>query len=335
MQYNPKSETKQIYLGIEVLRMILSFLIVFVHCFKKKYAKSKLLIIPFYCLIFYVPTFFIISFYFSYKAFSSRNIIKIKERFLRILIPYIIWPIIFWLRFEIMIYLKGIKDENKFKNLYYQMLIGDGFHGVFWFQFNLIMFSLLFTIIIFLFKKKNLFIIQILGILMLIFNFGGYINVFKKFKHPVNHSIKPIPSTLIYSIIGFFLGKLIILDKLKKHRLKTIIIFLPTIYIIRIYPDLFIIINNFKIIIIIYVIINLFFFFAILPFDKINNKMIVIIIKQITSYTGGVYYIHPEIRYIVKKKTFIGCMKNYLICYSICFIGSKLLKNYKLKYLFI
>ena len=76
---------------------------------------------------------------------------------------------------------------------------------------------------------------------------------------------------------------------------------------------------------------NLFFFFSILPFDKINSKRILIIIKQITSYTGGVYYIHPEIRYIIKKRNFMGIIKNYLICYLICFIGSKLFKNYKLK----
>ena len=34
---------KKIYLGIEILRMILSFFIIFVHCFDKNYAKTKLL----------------------------------------------------------------------------------------------------------------------------------------------------------------------------------------------------------------------------------------------------------------------------------------------------
>ena len=50
---------------------------------------------------------------------------------------------------------------------------------------------------------------------MFIFNFRGYNKVFNKFNHPVHHSIKPIPSTLIYSIVGYFLGKLIKFDRLK------------------------------------------------------------------------------------------------------------------------
>ena len=40
-QYNSKLSTKQIYLGIEILRMFLSFLIVFVHCYKKNMQKQN------------------------------------------------------------------------------------------------------------------------------------------------------------------------------------------------------------------------------------------------------------------------------------------------------
>ena len=89
---------KKIYLGIEILRMLLSFLIVYVHYFDKKYAKTVLLSLPYKALPYYIPIFFIISFYFNYKTFASRNIAKIKERFLRILIPYYIWPTIFFIR---------------------------------------------------------------------------------------------------------------------------------------------------------------------------------------------------------------------------------------------
>lgn len=337
-----KKNFKSIYLGVEVLRMILSFLIVVVHCYNKKYIKIKLLYFPFFCLCFYVPTFFLISFYFSYKTFISRNIVKIKERFLRLLIPYIIWPVIFWLRFQFMNYLDGRNDKDKFKNLYYQIIIGDGFHGVFWFQFNLILFSILLTIIILLFKKKCIYVILTIGLLMLIFNFGGFLKIFTNYNHSVNHSIRPIPLTFIYSITGFFLGKFFLVDKLYRHKLITLFFLLPFIYVIKIYPKLFIIFKNFKIIIIIYIIINLFLFFAIIPFDIIKNNIILIIVKKTTSFTAGVYYLHPEIRNILKKyiiiiknKTFIGCVLNYFICYSICLIGSKIFRYKKLKYLFI
>ena len=85
-----EEETKKnINLGIQLLRMIFSFNIVVAHCLNKRY-QNKL--IYFFCLKgihYYVPTFFLISFYFSYKTFSSKNIIKLKERLLKLLLLFI------------------------------------------------------------------------------------------------------------------------------------------------------------------------------------------------------------------------------------------------------
>ena len=36
---------------------------------------------------------------------------------------------------------------------------------------------------------------------------------------------------------------------------------------------------------------NFFIIFSMIPFDKINNDIIISMIKQITNYTGGVYYL--------------------------------------------
>jgi hypothetical protein len=38
------------------------------------------------------------KFYFSYYSFKLKKINKIKERFKRLIIPYIIWPIIIYLQ---------------------------------------------------------------------------------------------------------------------------------------------------------------------------------------------------------------------------------------------
>jgi hypothetical protein len=114
---------KKIYLGIEIFRMFFSFFIITVHFFNKNYARTKLLLFPFNALCYYIPTFFTISFYFNYKTFVSSNIIKIKERFLRILIPYYIWPTIFFIRYHSFNYLNGFIEKDKLKNLYYQYLI--------------------------------------------------------------------------------------------------------------------------------------------------------------------------------------------------------------------
>ena len=99
--------------------------------------------------------------------------------------------------------------------------------------------------------------------------------------------------------------------------------------------------NNLRIFIIDIVSSGLFINFSILPFDKIKNNNIIFFIKQITSYTGGIYYLHPEIynifkNYIrqIKNKTFLGIISNYLICYFVCFLGTKIFGKTVFKYLF-
>lgn len=332
---------KKIYLGIEILRMFLSFFIVVVHFFNKKYARTRLLLFPFNALCYYIPTFLIISFYFNYKTFSSRNINKIKERFLRILIPYYIWPTIFLIRYYIFNYLNGFILISKLKNLYYQYLIGDSFHGVFWFQFNLILISLLLSIIIFLFKKFNLLVIILIGILMCIFEFSGCkFQFFSKYNDIILHTVMKLSSSFIYSISGFVLGFFNIFDYLSKSRIKVISILLFSLYFIIKSRNLFFI--KYDIIKIDFVSIGLFLIFALFPFDIIKYNFIISIIKQTTSYTGGVYYLHPEIHKIfqynlkpMKYRKLMGCIVNYLFCYIICFFGSKTFKESKLKYLFI
>ena len=328
------------YLGIEILRMALSFLIVVVHCNNIKNIKNiKFLKFVFLNLKFYVPTFFIISFYFSYNTFASKNINKIKQRFIRILMPYILWPIIFWIRYIIYNFYINKKDKEIFINLYYQLLIGHGFYGVFWYLFNLIFISVFFIIIIIIFKKKILFLMIVLYILIYIYNYLGYNEyIFSKFNHKIEHSIKPLSSSLFYSISGFLLGSIRILNKLKKYRIFIIIllsilisIIKDSIKVVKYFPHIFRI--NL-------VSLSLFIIFGIISFDKIKINIIICFISHITKYTGGIYYLHPEARdllvkyfNLLKKRSLKECLEIYLICYFICFLGSILFRKSIFKYL--
>ena len=89
MEYgkDSKSKKKNINIGIELLRMIFSFLIVVYHLHSKK-KKSNTLKFSLYFLGFYTSTFFLISFYFSFRSLSSKNNIMIKERLKRIISIY-------------------------------------------------------------------------------------------------------------------------------------------------------------------------------------------------------------------------------------------------------
>ena len=184
---------------------------------------------------------------------------------------------------------------------------------------------------------------QILLILTCIYNFQGYnLYIFSKYKHVVNHSIKPLLECLLYCITGFFLGSIKILDKLNNY--KIIIIYLSIIVyaIIKIKKKLYKYFYNYKIFIIDFISTSFFIIFACLPFDKIKNNIIFLFLKQITRYTGGVYYLHIEISYlsacIFNSMKIIGikeCIIIYLICYFISLIGSLIFRKSNIKYLFI
>ena len=90
---------------------------------------------------------------------------------------------------------------------------------------------MLFTIITLLFQKKHSYIIQILFILVSIYNYLGYnISIFSNYKHEVLHSIRPLMITLLYSINGFFLGSINAIEKLYKYRIIVIIYLTFSIY---------------------------------------------------------------------------------------------------------
>ena len=174
-----------------------------------------------------LDSFFIISFYFSYNTFISRNIIKIKQRFIRLLIPYTIWPIIFFIFDNFTHYINKKKIGN-FKYLYYQLLIGTGIHPIFWFQFNLIFLSLFFTIIILIYRKRYLLNLFLIGIICYLFIYYSSVTLlFTKYNNIAIFSTRKIPSSYIYSLIGLFLFSIKIIEKTKnlnKYKIKIILL---------------------------------------------------------------------------------------------------------------
>lgn len=340
MEEKQKISHKNINLGIEILRAILASSIVIRHFLKPEYNNNFLTNLIFHCQPFYVPTFFIISFYFSYNTFISKNIIKIKERFIRILIPYTIWPIFLWVRKIIYNYKNIILNINLFEGIFFQLLIGYDFYAVFWFQFDLIIISIVLTLIIFIFRKNHTFmILKLLVPLFFILN-NEYENLLIIYKRI--GSIKPLLRSYIYSITGFLFGSISILKKMSNKRKMVFLLIIPAVIFINQYKNINQISIKFEIIVIDIVAAILFFVFALIPLEYITNKLIKKIIVNLTNYTGGIYYIHYGVRSIfspyfkiIQNCNLISCIVNYLLCYFICLIGFNIFKKSKLKYLFI
>ena len=333
-------------LGLQILKMLLCFWIVMVHTCR---VRKNNFFHMFFQRKYHVPAFLIMSFYFLYKHISERNIPKMKQRFERLLIPYIIVPIIIWI-FNNLLYI--FHKFNRFgrkltiRDLIKQIIIGRIFHRIFWYQFNLIFITLLFTIISFIFMKKFLIILNIFVFVSYILQYSGYhikffFNYSVSIRCSLGNTVEVMPST----VIGLFLGSINLIENLKINRFK--ILFFSFIYIYFLFKyDIFInilgfyypgIMHNFGALL-------LFIFFSLIPFENIKNKKTLSFIKFISNYTGGIYYLHPIIRdNIDNYKINIRVLRNrniyrsliiYLICFCLCFIGIKIFGKTRMKYLF-
>ena len=101
---NDRNINKKINYSYQLLRLILCFWVVIHHCCRKVYLfKGK----------FHVPTFLLMSFYFYYNTLKNKNIKKIKQRYQRILIPYIVWAIFIYIFNNILFKLFGFSLYGK------------------------------------------------------------------------------------------------------------------------------------------------------------------------------------------------------------------------------
>ena len=331
------SESKKLNLGIELLRFFLCFWVVIFHCsnFKKQHSK-------YIWRAFHVPTFFVISFYFFYPILFKKMIDKNISRFHRLLIPYLLWPILLLIMDNFMkkIFLGHIDMKVSLKKLFLQILFGDGIHGVFWFHFSLIFISLLFSINAFLLKNHFLYVLQILGLICLYLLFSEFNYKFfnlTSFKSSLGTIVELMPLAVIGCIYSSF--NLLALAT-KTHVFYKFILFIFIIFLFE--YDIFILPKGFRypnVILFILASTILILFFGSLYF---SINIIYSIIRIITKYTGGIYYIHFIIRnylqrYVLlfKKRTYFSASLIYFISYGICFLGSSLFRNQKLEYLFL
>jgi len=334
MKYENLNKTKRIYLGLEILRMFFSFIILFLHCFNKRIYSLTFLNNLREVVSIGLTTFFIMAFYFSYNSFISKNIDKIKDRFKRLLIPYILWPIIIYLQKAIYNY-KHRKKEKLFRILIYQIIIGNGLNMLLWFNLNLIFALLFFAIAIFINNKYMTYTILI-GIQIISFSFSDkYHKFWDRYNPIIQFPLRPISNTYKLGLVGFFLSSIKIIEKTKVTK-KIILLFILGLlsqFLFNNTPLKRTLRINFTTFLIIV--------FASIPFEK-ANIIFFKFIRQITSYTGGIYYMHVYINSLLNNyvwakiisKNVYKCIKLYFICYFICFIGSQIFKKNSLKYIF-
>ena len=321
------------------------------------YQKQKKKILQ---TFFHVPTFMLISFYFSYNLFNKQNIIKIKSRLERLVIPFLIMPIIqislnilFNLKLNtlsIVFWYKSIDSNIKKPNIYIKKIIIDlilqyitGYKILIslWFLQILILFTIAFEIIFYFFKIYSLIILRLLAIISFWLQYSEYNYIiffnYKPYIRSVSHIVEMIP----IAVTGINLSSIQLLRLLKINYKKSICYSIILLYFIYKY-NVFGYFNGFS-----YsgikqniAAICIFISFSLIPFEKIKNTIYFNIIRQVSRYTGGIYYFHQIIIYSIKNLThsnndsMFKCIIIYIVGYLICFIGSKVFRRNKLKYIF-
>ena len=337
-------ERSKINFGIEILRMILCFWVLNFHFNKNKNRKYYKILNTFY----HVPTFMIISFYLSNKLFSTLDIIKIKQRIYRLLLPYLVIPIIKLLIDSFYFHYKTSFKEfiiKAFIDLLLQYITGFRIYVFLWYILALILLTIFFLIIFLIFNKNLFFILQFIQIIAYAFQYNEMnYNLFSRYNNRYNKHLRIgafIIEMVPIAVSGIIIAKIEILKKLSNHRIITIFFcfcFLFLLYNYNIFGNFkgfnySGIKNNFAGICI-------FISFSLISFKNIKNNLFFKIIKQLTSYTGGIYYFHGIIGklLIIKlyfyKYPFINCIIIYIVCYIRCMVGNKIFRKSIVKYLF-
>ena len=330
-------------LGIEILRTILCFWVVLFHCLNIKYAHKNRFFYYAKYKSYHVPCFTFISFFFTSNIFIKKNIDKIKSRFERLLIPYLVYPIAFWVInncIYIFFHFNMMNKKISFYELYIQILFGYQFLYILWFLMSMMMIILIFSLILFACEKYYLHILQILSIIIIFFQYSYKDNILDNYPEyiriPLTHMLSQIP----FATGGISFSSSNISLYFKNHKNSYFVSFIYLILLIMLYKyDIFIYKVGFKGFENIYASFINFIAFYSLPINKINIK-IQFIIKIITSFTQGVYCLHIIICYFVKNyldsnQTFVGSVIIYLISYVISFLMNNLLKKTKLRYCFV
>ena len=195
-------------------------------------------------------------------------------------------------------YILNISNYHSLKYLIISLINGHEINFVLWFQNILILLTILFLIIIYIFKKNFLIILFLLTLIAYIFQYSriNYFFFINNFNENSRATFGRFAEAFPNAMTGFYLSSLDVVTKGENHRIK--IPFFCVIILILItkfhYYEQLDSSYNFK-----YGGIRLnigaiciFMIFSLLPFEKIKKKTLIIIISKITSNTGGIYFIH-------------------------------------------
>lgn len=331
---------KDFNIGLAALRIWLSFEVVLVHFWNVDEGMPRPILLPFFNTKFLaVPIFMLMSFFLTEKDFSAApSQEKIFNRFYRLLVPYVSWAIIYYLVLQCLdlLFFKGF--VNGIEDLGWQLLLGDNpkLNAQMWYHFDLIIITILFIFIFWIFKKHSFFVICLLGITALFLQYSGLnwaaFEPFEQYRTEIFY-LGRICEMIPYACLGALISRYGILEQNKKSWLYSVIV--CTYACIFTYFNIVVTPAGFAYSGLRYIILAMLIFaiFYLLPFHKLPDTIKSGIVF-ISKYSMGIYCVHILIGTILNAlilpqtgwqlSTFRECIFIYIISFVISYLIAKL-----------
>lgn len=337
---------KEYNAGIGLLRALMSFLVVLIHCWDVP-ENAGVLNVFVYAKGFAVPVFMMISFMLSRQLLLERGKDRLVRRYERLIIPLVGWAVIYWVVDNALEYVIGSKNYIGLSDLVWQIFTGHSprINTAMWFQVDLILLTTLFLILLIVFKDNGNAAIWILFAVAVIFQYSGLIKIFDGFNYELKYPYERIVEVIPVAVIGFMMAANNILDRLKRHA-KLVFGLSGLILLVDYFYGFFIEVpgDDYMGIRMLVIPVAFVMLFYVMPFDMLSDKQIKVI-KWMTQGTVGVYCMHQLVSSIINRglakfapsvitRTFTECIVIYLICFICAIIGKKLFGKTKLKALF-
>ena len=181
--------------GLSILKMFMCFEVVLCHFWQ--YDNS--LILKLFALMrnVAVPVFIMISFFLMKNFFLSLNHQKLQKRLVKLFKPQLYWAIIYFIIYKIcIIIIPNISLKLSLNDLLWQIILGHSpnLNPSMWFQFDLIILTIIFSIICHHFNSKKVIclISLLLGALILQYsglNYATFNSMIYELKYPLGVGI--------------------------------------------------------------------------------------------------------------------------------------------------
>ncbi len=169
-----------------------------------------------------VPVFMLMSFFLTEKTLMSYDKKKIRKRLERLLIPFVLWPLVYWLVYNIVDLCKsGYGLGCSITDLLWQLFMGHSpkLNVLMWYQFDLIILSLLLAAIIYVFRKNYIHILCACMMAAWLLQYSGWNKLFfGGLRFEMTYPLGRLAEMFPYAACGFLMAHFGICKKLEKYQ---------------------------------------------------------------------------------------------------------------------